>query len=130
MHDAADNLMSAEKLLSIAGALWAFFGVAAFFLIKDVILSDKLSSLRTRAADAIIAAIRWTFVVNFSAVLLFQTVGVIVATKDMSQDRAWLVPITWMVHVVLIGGYVMMAFFLDRAFRASLPDSTEPKGRR
>ena len=62
MSDSKDTLMSAEKLLSIAGALWAFYGVAAFFLIKDVILSDKLSTLRwapRRRSRARYAARSW-----------------------------------------------------------------------
>jgi hypothetical protein len=126
MLDTNGTSVSAERCLTTAGLLWAFFGAGGFFLIQDVMLGNKLLALPRRASEAILGAIRCAVLVNFSALLFFQTTGIVF--DNILHEHLLLILATWVVHAGLILGYLGISYFLDRAYRACLLGNEQQLG--
>jgi hypothetical protein len=100
--------LSTANLFSVAGALWAFFGLTVFSLLKDVILSERLSRLGGEEC-LLITAVSTFFLVNFLAILLFQGCGTALLLKDLKSPMPHMVAPARIASGLLLLGYVVIA---------------------
>jgi hypothetical protein len=103
---ASDALLSAKTMMSIAGALWAFFGLALFTIFKDVVLG-RPAGHRVGAGRWVVRVVGGFFVVNFGAIAAAQSYGVWLIVKDAASLVKLLVLAG---HVASLACYLFMAW--------------------
>jgi hypothetical protein len=106
--------MSGKDLLSVAGALWAFYGLALFTLLRAFILSERrLTSVVLRR---VLAVVVMAFVVNFAAIALFQILGTLaVLGAKPPPIGPWAERAVWCVNAVLLVSHIAMSACAVRA---------------
>ena len=91
--------------MSIAGALWAFFGLGLFAILKDVVLGEQTSKVGPKTSVWVVRAIGGFFVVNFGCIVVVQTIGFFLMVPGAGKF-AWAL---WIGDVAALLCYIFIA---------------------
>ena len=100
-----DGFLSANTMMSFAGALWAFFGLTLFTILKDVVLGEQTSSVDSRVSEWVLRVVVGFFAVNFVCIAVTQTIGLCRMEPSAGRHVGFL----RILNLFVLGCYIFIA---------------------
>jgi hypothetical protein len=106
----SDSAFSGHDFLNLAGALWAFYGLALFTILKELVVNERKAPLPRGVLKWILPILALFFAANFGAIALFQTDGLKAVLDAMKPaERAHYLVSAWSLHGLLLFAHLAMS---------------------